>query len=338
LFVRVFDVCCQSFIAWGLRDAFSWLYLGRVFVNKGGDVVKSKESKMGERDAGELVSFVADDQQALVGHFFAAAPEVSKKQAILFATGTGIPQYVYFACASWLAKQGFDALTFDFRGIGETLAGERVKGSTIRKQDWGELDLPAAYRYLYERTQKDVILMGHSAGGQLVGLMPQAPQLYAIVQIAGSSGYLKRLSGWLKWNALFSMNIMMPLTSRLFGYVPMKTFGWGEDLPSGVALQWAEWCRTPGYVETSFGKDIPRHYYDEIRCPVLNVSAVDDAIATEHNIDDILRLFPCAKVDRLRPAPEDYGWKSIGHSGFFSRQKQPLWEEVLRWLVALEER
>ena len=63
-------------------------------------------------------------------------------------------------------------LVFDFRGIGESLKGS-VKQSKASIVQWGQLDIPAAIDALLAKTQAaKVILLGHSAGGQLLGIVP----------------------------------------------------------------------------------------------------------------------------------------------------------------------
>ena len=40
----------------------------------------------------------------------------------------------------------------------------------------------------------------------------------------------------------------LPGVTRLHGYFPSSRFGFGEDLPKGVAIEWASWCRNPTYL------------------------------------------------------------------------------------------
>ena len=66
-----------------------------------------------------------------------------------------------------VSQQGYDVLSFDFR-IGESLHGA-LKQSTASITDWGTLDIPAAIDALLIKTKANqVILIGHSAGGQLL--------------------------------------------------------------------------------------------------------------------------------------------------------------------------
>ncbi|MFX8496838.1 alpha/beta hydrolase, partial [Acinetobacter baumannii] len=80
--------------------------------------------------------------------------------------------------------------------------------------------------------------------------------------------------------AAFLLTFFFPAMTRIFGYLPAKKLGWGEDLPTHVARQWAEWCSNPGYVSNGFGKDIKKHHYEEIKAPMLVLNVKDDPIAT----------------------------------------------------------
>ena len=59
---------------------------------------------------------------------------------------------------------------------------------------WGQLDIPAAIDALLAKTQAaKVILLGHSAGGQLLGIVPNYAKVEKVVAIAGSTGHVKGL-------------------------------------------------------------------------------------------------------------------------------------------------
>jgi predicted alpha/beta hydrolase len=157
--------------------------------------------------------------------------------------------------------------------------------------------------------------------------------LSGVVQVASSTGYVGGSPWPFRWIARFLLSTYIPFTSKFMGYVPCEISGWGEDLPGGVGRQWAKWCLTPGYVESSFGEEINRHYYDAIKTSILSISATDDAIATDENVDDLLRLFPSADIIKKRIKPQNYGMEEIGHMNFFhTKSKQSIWPLVLEGL------
>ena len=89
------------------------------------------------------------DGYKLAAQFYPASDN-SKQYPILICPATGITKVFYHAFAEWLNQQGYSVLSFDFRGIGESLHGE-LKDSTASINDWGILDIPAAVETLLEK-------------------------------------------------------------------------------------------------------------------------------------------------------------------------------------------
>ena len=253
---------------------------------------------------------------------------------MLICSATGVRQQIYWKFAEWMATEGFGVLTFDYRGIGASLNGESVRDSVARKQDWGQLDMPAALDYLdREFPDLPIHLIGHSAGGQLIGLMPNHERLERIVTVAASSGYLNKLAWRIRLAAAFLMKVYIPLSARVLGYLPARRIGWGEDLPAQVAMQWAEWCSNPGYVLNALGTDVETDYFQQIRASILWLTATDDPIATPENIDDMLRLYANAPVTKCRIDPRSLDLDRVGHIDFFRRRNAKLWPLISGWLA-----
>ncbi len=261
-------------------------------------------------------------------------PAVAKpRAAVLIAGATGVRQHLYAGFAAALADQNMAVLTFDFRGIGDSRGEQSLRHCPARKQDWGELDMPAALAWLDDRYPTlPIHLVGHSAGAQLVGLMPNHARFNRIVTVAASSGYLGGLRGAYRYFARVVMGAYFPLAIRACGYLPAKRIGMGEDLPAGVARQWAAWCSRPGYVANDFGKGIRQHHYDAISQPILALAAADDLIATEANIADFFRLLPNADIEHRRLDPAALGTGPIGHINFFRRRNRAQWPIAIDWL------
>lgn len=267
------------------------------------------------------------DGYTLQGIFY---PKQQQRETlpILIAPATGILQRFYQPFAIWLTQQGYDVLTFDFRGIGDSLYGP-ISQSTATIQDWGIYDLPAAIDALRLKTGQDkVYLIGHSAGGQLLGLAYNHDKVEKVISVAGSSGHVKGLSGKTRFLGPLMFNVIFPISSLIKGYGATKFLGMGENLPKGVAKQWAQFCNTGGYASSAIGKTIHTHYHDEIRTPITSIYASDDTIATLTNVKDLLRTFPNTKTEIITLHPEEYGHKEIGHMLMFRPKHQNLWPVI----------
>lgn len=273
------------------------------------------------------VAFRAVDGYALQGTYFPAAAD--SRSPVLVCPATGLRQSFYFAFAEWLRDSGHPTFVFDYRGIGASLDESHVRHSRARKQDWGQLDMPAALDWLLDETRaSDAHLIGHSAGAQLVGLMPNHASVRSLCAISASSGYVGNIGWPTRIAASWLVHLYVPVFARLFGYVPARVLGWGDDLPAQVGLQWARWCRRPGYVANEFGRGVTHHYYGEFCAPITVVAAVDDPLATPANIEDWLRWLPRARSHIHFISPENCEGRAIGHIGMFRRSHSSLWPEL----------
>ncbi|WP_221090606.1 alpha/beta hydrolase family protein [Deinococcus aquaedulcis] len=256
------------------------------------------------------------------------------KKSVLLAPATGIRRGFYGAFAAHLAGQGYGVLSFDFQGIGGSLTGA-LRDCPASLVSWGEVDLPAA---LDELTRQFPAarpqLVGHSAGGQLVGLMPGAGRLASVLAVAGSSGQLAQMPAPYRLKAQFFMRVLIPASTLAVGYARTDLVGMGGPLPRAVGAQWARWCLGRGYVETSFGREVRTHQYDTLDLPSLWLRAADDEIAVPTNVEDMIRVFkkmaPHAQRQTLHPT--DHGLPRLGHMGFFHPDARAVWPVMVAWL------
>ena len=263
-------------------------------------------------------------------------PKAAVKKAVMIAPATGIKRQFYHNFAHYLAEQGFGVLTFDNEGIGESLTTDLAKcdASLI---SWGRHDMPAILDALQDEfADATYHLIGHSAGGQLIGLMPNYQSIASVFNVACSSGRIKNMDMPYKLKAMGFMDAFIPLTNLVLGYTPSDKIGMGEPLPRGVARQWREWCNGAGYIKTAFGKSIHTHFYDDIAMPALWLGFSDDEIANSKNIDDMIRVFTQMPVEKRFLNPQDFGLNHIGHMRYFSsttNAKAPeLWQMAIDWL------
>lgn len=281
----------------------------------------------------EKIQFTCADGYVLQGRFFPKQQKASHLP-ILIGSATGIKQVFYQAFAKWLSQQGYDVMTFDFRGIGDSLY-EPVSKSKAFIHQWGQLDLVSAIDFLADKTNSAQIhLIGHSAGGQLLGLAPNHAKVKNVVAIAGSSGSLKGLNGKSKYLAPIMLKIVFPVSTLFKGYASAKAVGMSENLPKGVGQEWCEYCSKGGYAINAIGKTVFEDFHAEIHSPITAIHATDDEIATLHNVKDLLRTFPNSPSQIVTLAPEAYGLRSIGHMEMFKPSHQQLWTVIADQLNA----
>jgi predicted alpha/beta hydrolase len=251
---------------------------------------------------------------------------------LVISPATGFPQTFYFRLANYAAGRGFDTLVYDYRGMGAS-APEDLRAETCRMSDWGLLDMRAALAASAERAAGlPVVTLGHSVGGQLLGLLTNHSLACAHVQVAASVGYWPWQLPPFKYLAWWFWHVHGPLLLAIRGYIPSGG-GWkGLPLPRSVYEEWRRWCLRRDH----FGPDLHTYLSDnvfaELRAPVLNIGFSDDPIATRRTVGELNKLFPnVERESRWFTAAEVGG--PIGHEGFFhSRHRDALWRPTLDWL------
>lgn len=252
--------------------------------------------------------------------------------AIMIAPATGISKKFYSSFANYLRESGYGVITFDNEGIGNSLRGP-IKNSEASLVSWGQSDMSAIFNLLRsEFPNVDYHLIGHSAGGQLVGLMDGALELASIFNVACSSGSLRNMKFPFNAKAQIFMNLFMPISNLLLGYAHNSWLGMGEPLPKKCAQQWTKWCNGKGYIQTHFEHNKIPNYYHNLECPSLWINATDDDIANDINVDEMINVFPKLNARRLILEPSKYQFKEIGHMKFFSKKNSILWKIATGWL------
>jgi predicted alpha/beta hydrolase len=272
------------------------------------------------------------DGRELDAHWIPA----SQRRAVLVVNpATGFPQTFYFRLASYAAERGYDTLVYDYRGMGAS-APARLAEETCRMSDWGLFDMRTALAEAAARAAGlPLATLGHSVGGQFLGLLKNHQLAHAHVQIAVSVGYWPWEHAPFRYLAWWFWRVHGPLMLATKGYVPTGG-GWaGLPLPRGVYEEWRRWCLRPDH----FGPDLHTYLADnvftEIRAPMLNIGFSDDAIATRRTVAELDKFYPNAARESRWYTPADAGSARIGHEGFFaSRHRDTLWRPVFDWLDA----
>lgn len=272
------------------------------------------------------------DGVVLRGHLWPAA-RTEPHARVLVDAATGVLSRYYHRYARFLAREGFEVLTFDYRGIGLSRPA-RLRGSGYRWRHWGERDVDAALRFLLDRPGAlPLHVVGHSIGGVLPGLAEHGAQVARMLTVGAQFGHWRdyapaeRRALFLKWH------VAMPAMAAVLGYFPGRRLGWLEDLPWGVVAEW------------SFGgpRLEGRHPRAEraavvarlaaVRADILAVTMTDDVFATPQGIARTLAYFGGARRATVLLRPQDLGMEEVGHFGLFhGRHEAVFWPRTVRFL------
>jgi predicted alpha/beta hydrolase len=272
----------------------------------------------------------AQDGRELAAHWLSSP---NRRAVIVMNGATGFPQSCYFKLAQYAADRGYDVMVYDYRGIGLSAPAD-LAAEPARMSDWGLLDMRAALDAGAERAQGlPVATLGHSVGGQFLGLLKNHSLARAHVQVATSVGYWPWEKAPFKYLAWWFWRVHGPLMLAIKGYIPTGG-GWaGLPLPRGVYEEWRRWCLRTDHFGPDLRTYLSDNVFNEIRAPLLNVGFTDDPIATRRTVDELNKFYPNAARESRWYSPADAGSKRIGHEGFFaSRHRDTLWRPVLDWI------
>jgi predicted alpha/beta hydrolase len=245
------------------------------------------------------------------------------RRVVIVHGGAGIPAQRYRHFARFLARSGMPVLTYDYRGVGLSRPRD-LSGFSSVIEDWAEYDCSAAIGWLRARYPRaELVGIAHSVSALLFGGAHNAAEQTRLVLVGAHTGYYGDYHPFYRLPMAVVWHGVMPALTRMVGYFPARRLGLGEDIPAGVALQWAS--RRSSDLRPSGdgpGDERTRRLLD--RCaalerPALMVRFSDDAFATDAGMRRLLGYYPRLAPEYVLFSPADAGTRKIGHFGFFSR-------------------
>ena len=246
---------------------------------------------------------------------------------------TGVLRQYYDGFARFLCHQGFTVLTYDFRGIGGSR--QHAPGAPVPTMlHWGQRDMDAALSFFIERHPQLLIKgIGHSIGGQLLGVLPDNNRYHGFLNIASQHIY------WKNWplrdralTAAFFFGVL-PLFYKSVGGLPKWVLG-AEYLPKQVARDWSRFGRNKAYIADEQGQPL-RQGFSGYRGRMRFYAMADDRrFAPPACVRELEKLFSSADTEVRVLHPHDYDMKAIDHFGFFKKSMhQRAWQESADWLA-----
>lgn len=282
------------------------------------------------------VAFTAADGYRLHGtlwrHPEAATPA---RPVVLINPATSVRARYYSRFATWLHAQGFDVLSYDYRGIGASRPPS-LRGLDAGWLDWGQLDFEAALQYVDSALPgQPVQVVAHSVGGFLVGLAPSSHRVSRVFSMGAQYAYWRDYMPERRAALLLKWHVFMPALTALLGYFPGQWLGWLEDTPRGVVHDWTARC--PRFEDAWRLDEAERatllERFAAVRGATLALSLSDDEFGTVPAIQRLLRYYRNSAVTHVHLSPQAVGERAIGHFAFFhSRFERTLWPLALEWL------
>ncbi|MFO0748917.1 MAG: alpha/beta fold hydrolase [Myxococcota bacterium] len=253
------------------------------------------------------------------------------RAAVVLAPAMGVKRGFYRPIARYLAERGLAVVSLDYRGIGDS-APASLRGFRAELHDWADLDLAAVVAFARARWP-DLPLhwLGHSVGGQLLGLLPHPPIARAAF-VGSQSGH------WRLWGAPKSLLMaglwygLIPGVVTLTGKLPMRALGQGEDVPAGVGLEWARWGRSRDYI-MGYARERGGLGFKTFAGKLRSFAIADDGYAPPRSVEALTAGFEAADARTVHVAPKAVGLRSIGHFGAMRPSAEAaVWAPIARWL------
>ena len=267
-------------------------------------------------------------------------PRGAKRHAVLINSATAVPRRLYRGFAGYLAKRGCAVLTYDYRGTGDSwqqaLNGTRgpksLVGFKASMSDWAAQDITAAVTWMRERYKTlPFAYVGHSFGGQALGLLPNNARIERALLIAAQAGYWKLMTAPERYRVYALLNFVGAPLTRMLGYMPGKA-GLGMDLPKDAFLQWTGWVMSPRYLFDDAGLDALQNF-PKYRGALRALCMADDPWATRPAVELLCSGFTEIKPEIITVTPAEAGAAKIGHMGFFRPEhRDTLWRDAAEWI------
>ncbi len=304
-------------------------------------------SASGHTDASILHELVlsATDGYPLAVDLIMPPPSMALSAIVIMAPAMAVKRTFYRPFGRYLAAGGAAVLCPDYRGIGGSRP-EQLRGFDARIHEWVDLDLAAivqqsrptvaTHAITSNRNADHVPLCwaGHSLGGQLLGTL-RKPTVERALFIASAH------ADWRHWPKLQSLvlralwHVIMPAMVKTAGFLPMRAFRQGENLPAGIGLDWAHWGREPNHL-FDWGRARNGNGFDHFAGPLRAYAFADDPFAPPAAVEALLAGYRTEEKEVCHIRPADVGRQAIGHFTMFRPwARTPLWSDMRAWLLQM---
>jgi predicted alpha/beta hydrolase len=239
---------------------------------------------------GELIPITLQDGSSTEIELFDSGLQ-SDGPVILIFPAMGMKASYYAGFAEALSLSGYAAITADLKGIGRSSVrpGKEVN---FGYKEMIETDLGGVVHWARNRfADRNIILLGHSLGGQLASLYAAKypANIDALILIACCSVYYKGWGGLAQYRILMGTQFIGALSTAV-GYFPGKRVGFGGTNAKGVMQDWSRQSRTGKYVLNNEVFDYETAL-KSLNLPILSISFEGDNFSPLSAVNHLLSKF-----------------------------------------------
>ncbi|WP_420575525.1 alpha/beta fold hydrolase [Ekhidna sp.] len=249
---------------------------------------------------------------------------------VIVSSALGTSRRFYDAFAKFLLQKGFQVLTFDYRGVGDSKS--RKDDPDVKVSKWGSEDLTAVINWVktYEPDQW-IALVGHSIAGQIFPLAKNKKEVQAAYFVASQTASAYYWDSAHRWKVEVFWNLLFPATTNLTGKLPSWAYGGKYDIPKFAAMEWAEWGKhVNGVLQNSENRI---RAFRDTQIPLRFISMDDDKIlAPKRAVERLMEQYGGSRKEHHHWYASDFNKRKIGHFGFFQKENFEMWDDVHLWL------
>lgn len=253
------------------------------------------------------------------------------KALIQFNSGTATKKEFYLSFLTYLTEHDYLCCLWNYRGCEQN---DNLKNSDFTFSDYGTKDMPAIKTYLSNRfSNLPFLFIGHSAGGQQIGLINNLDNIKGNINIGVSTGYYPNMPFGYRMKAYFFFYLFSPVSAFINKYVKAKPYGLMENLPKKVVFEWRDWLEKENYFfdDKFYGKTVPTGHFKNFKFPIHVYYSTDDPVSNAKNSSTFWSHVKSEKgICFTELSPQKFGLKSIGHFGYFRKSmKDKFWEDIV---------
>ena len=279
----------------------------------------------------EDIPITTDDGATLAARIYRPKADENCKGGVLISSGTGYPKEFYARFAAFGATRGYACMIYDYRGIGQSAPND-MRTCKADLLDWGTKDAPAALCHLADiLAGKPIFTLGHSFGGQMIGLMPNhhLAKAHAFVAVGNGYWFHHNPAGW--WQEFLFFFVLGPISLLRYGYLKGVDYWPGSSMPASVFRQWRRWCLSPTYYDKDVKKHLDGANFDMQGAAIHQFAFTDDPVVNKRTAAYTQACYKNARYGTNWITPKEAHTSSIGHSGAFSRKARAFWRRPFDW-------
>lgn len=257
------------------------------------------------------------------------ASQNNAHKVVFISSATGVRKEFYQDFSYYLAGQGYAVITFDYRGIGESVS-DAYDPHSVKMSDWAIHDIKAVLNWINKTYRLPIYCIGHSIGSEILSLVENNHLIERALFVGTTHGYWKYLPVQSRLRVLYFSYFIAPVLGRFFKYTPLAKKGFGANLPAGVTREFGRWLKEETFYFGSLGRQYP-DYRRSFRAETKILVSDDDEyikLSGTHKFIEQARLAD-AKVHVIESS--QYG--KVGHFGMFrKRHENKVWPMMVEHL------